>query len=1009
MSDSGFQENKRHGKGGNNAKTKRAKELHHEIHGKDSTYKKGEMNLGRHAMASKRAFIRAATIEQIGLKSDFNVNKHAHIDTTQLPPITVVVQGPPNSGKSLLIKSLVKSITTQKIENVLGPVTILTPGAKKRRITFIEAPNDLNSMIDLAKICDIALCLVDIEFGFDMSTFEFLNIAQNHGTPRVFGVFTHCDQFDQKKSKFVKMKKKMTERLQKVLSGGMKVFSMKSLHYGREYDDISVKKLARSLGDISWHSTVWKDNHGFVVANRIEDLTPEEDKLPEPLSERKVALYGWLRGDFMKPSDTVHIPGYGDITMDELAPIDDPLPNSQEGRGNIKAIFAPYSDTGGVTYDSDSIYVKINDKKLGADSAGKLTEGESMLKELRSLDLEREEVDIVEEFSEEDDQLLDLLELEDFDNELNGLSNAKLEDDFENIDELSDEEAVNFDKLSEDSVSESDDEADETPDFNATSLREKAIDMLRSRQSRFNIDAVVYGKSSQTKTSTKLSLFDDDEDDEDNKEYTYTHSMGSADEEDAFRYVPVNINFDDQAEFIMKRFAIQEEQTNLDENGLDTKVDLSKAIQDEVLAATEGLDRLKDELAMTELKNRRILDNLQDEDRIRVQGYSIGTYLRAIITLPKRFLDTYDPAQPVFFGVVHPNETQKNYVQSRIIRHNYYSKILKSTNPIFVSVGWRRFQTTAVYSAIDDTKIERYLKYTPRYLHCHLTYYGWSVAPQTGIVLFETLQNTPRFRIAAYGSVINFSGQSQVQKKLKLVGEPEQIGKTSAIIKNMFNTTAEVNRFLGAKIKTVSGIRGVIKKADRTPGQFRASFEAQIVKSDLVFMRNWYKVNIPNYCMNCCERVYPNLKYAMTLRDLRAARGVPMSWSVDSEYKDVERLNNPYFGELTVNKKFAEALPFTMKKKKIEATNAKSYLELRKVQADDKTRAAEKMVSNLESLAKDHSMRKAENAKLRQKEAAKEEERLAKKYAKARREKKKEYFRAHGKADAAARNKVSYM
>ena len=37
---------------------------------------------------------------------------------------------------------------------------------------------DLNAMIDAAKYADLVLLLVDGAFGFEMETFEFLNILQ---------------------------------------------------------------------------------------------------------------------------------------------------------------------------------------------------------------------------------------------------------------------------------------------------------------------------------------------------------------------------------------------------------------------------------------------------------------------------------------------------------------------------------------------------------------------------------------------------------------------------------------------------------------------------------------------------------------------------------------------------------------------------------------------------------------------------------------------------------------
>lgn len=57
-----------------------------------------------------------------------------------------------------------------------GPITVVS--GKKRRLTFIECPNDISSMIDLGKIADLVLLMVDGSFGFEMETFEFLNVVQ---------------------------------------------------------------------------------------------------------------------------------------------------------------------------------------------------------------------------------------------------------------------------------------------------------------------------------------------------------------------------------------------------------------------------------------------------------------------------------------------------------------------------------------------------------------------------------------------------------------------------------------------------------------------------------------------------------------------------------------------------------------------------------------------------------------------------------------------------------------
>lgn len=100
--------------------------------------------------------------------------------------------------------------------------------------------------------------------------------------------------------------------------------------------------------------------------------------------------------------------------------------------------------------------------------------------------------------------------------------------------------------------------------------------------------------------------------------------------------------------------------------------------------------------------------------------------------------------------------------------------------------------------------------------------------------------------VCGNGISIGFDLSVNILKKLKLIGEPFAIHHNTAFIQNMFNSSLEVKKFLNAKIQTVSGIRGVIKNTTRQgrEGSFRAKFEAQLVRSDIVFCKTWYPIRM---------------------------------------------------------------------------------------------------------------------------------------------------------------------
>lgn len=238
------------------------------------------------AVKAERRFRRKQDIE----------TKKQHIplvDRTPLepPPILVAVVGPPKVGKSLVIQCLIKSYVRQPLTNILGPVTIVS--GKKRRITFIECNNDINSMIDVAKIADLVLLLIDASFGFEMEIFEFLNICQVHGMPRIMGVLTHLDLIKNVKQ-LKRIKKTLKQRFWTEVYAGAKLFYLSGLIHG-EYLRTEVKNLARFISVMKFRPLTWRSMHPYILADRVEDLTSPELIRQNPKIDRTVSLYGYVK------------------------------------------------------------------------------------------------------------------------------------------------------------------------------------------------------------------------------------------------------------------------------------------------------------------------------------------------------------------------------------------------------------------------------------------------------------------------------------------------------------------------------------------------------------------------------------------------------------------------------------------------------------------------------------------------------------------------------------------
>jgi ribosome biogenesis protein BMS1 len=818
-------------------------------------------------------------------------------------------------------------------------------------------------MIDIGKVADLVLLMIDGSFGFEMETMEFLNVLQAHGFPKVMGVLTHLDLI--KKSHILRAtKKRLKSRFWTEIYQGAKLFYLSGIMNGR-YPDTEIANLSRFISVMKFRPLVFRNAHPYLLADRLEDLTPRETVRLNPKADRTTTVYGYLRGTNLRPGTRVHVPGVGDLSIASIERLSDPCPlptmDSEKRRklsDKHKLIHAPMSDVGGVMFDKDAVYISVPghfSKREGEDEdeAAERDEGERLV-----LGLQGAKTTLDERAREGDLRLFDE-DAAPLAAEAQGTSAAArgkrarraafddvrqaeededdgrdVEDDDYDLGSDDDGEGVGFGAEDEDRpesgmipFAESDSDmglSDGDDDMAAPWKRDlaaRAQETVLANRARRAPDLMrliyetdlspekiaagdIYGLGEAGPSGNRPS--DDDDDDffqlahgdrlEDGEEALAAPGAGLVPDESKMLFEPAELaRWQDEETldsirhlFITgaeaaeadaardaarngtgegeqaapaaagdewKGFEDEEGESSSDEDegaapesdaaradalaskkaALKRKFDEQYDDADDA-AAGDWYDEQKAELARQAEANRAAFADEDQATRDLVQGFRPGAYVRIELSnVPCELIEHFDPRYPLLVGGLLPSEEQLGYVQVRIKRHRWHHRILKCNDPLIFSMGWRRFQSTPIYSLDDGTR-NRMLKYTPEHMHCLATFWGPASRPNTGFCAFNTLgADTPGFRISATGTVLDVDAGAaahRIVKKLKLTGTPAKVFKNTAFIKDMFNSSLEVAKFEGAHIKTVSGIRGQVKKALAKPeGHFRATFEDKVLMS----------------------------------------------------------------------------------------------------------------------------------------------------------------------------------
>ncbi|KAM0677212.1 Glycoside hydrolase 2 Mannanase beta-galactosidase [Binucleata daphniae] len=750
-----------------------------------------------------------------------------------LPFISIV--GPKNSGQNELYTKLVINLTKHEPDN---DMTTINTGSK--RITIYKSDSNIKTLIDLAKITDLAILTINGNH-FEYETFEFIALLKAHGLCKVL----ICVKFDNIKTKRKNLKN-IKKRLWKEIAGGLKIYDVDV--------DSDINKLVRDIFQMKYRPIEWRCNNSFVVVDKIRFYEGGYD------------CYGYIRGCVMK-SKTVHIPGIGDYKV-----------NIEEQEDPCIVKDRKLLDKERRTFYSPNLFGAKEIKLEKEDSAtNESTEEENESFCIYDKITTHSETNYNKENIKKEEPATNIIEREINKQDIQSFVNSKENNKTDILDKLSKENK--FTKPNENTKNTIDE------------LKKKLKHKFESKPENEEDFIESFNKKYEDKTieSTKEKRIKQKEKNMKNLQNTNMLVPG--------KYVKVTIKTDENIEF--GNLTILGEITIQNKCLLQGKVKKYNYFPYTLKSNDKYLVSIGWRREYT-----NVVFSYKDTTRNRFLKYILnGMHCNANFET-----NMIQPGAP--FCIVkekkYVNEAVKD---SKIERYNTecnISKDIPDTNSMCKentdNINDTNSDECGILQSDDASEQSQIIEYNQDNTANVANNQDESqTTPNTLKGNVPTITNK-FFRIAAFGNLTDSSGKTNLVKKLKLIGYPKKINENTVFVKDMFTSDKEVAKFENALIKTVSGIRGCIKKSVGLQGEFRATFEGRVLMSDIIFMRCYIPYEIDNECeqnsknQRCTEREERNVRQE---RCASKERDNKEHCNTRQEHNTIEQCNKRQEGNIT--------------------------------------------------------------------------------------------------------------
>nr|XP_033777116.1 pre-rRNA-processing protein TSR1 homolog isoform X2 [Geotrypetes seraphini] len=682
-----------------------------------------------------------------------------------------------------LIKSDVAMIVHQS-EQHNDTFALICPQFKQRWIFISANIRDFNALLDLAKVADTLLFLVDAQKGWDSYGDYCLSCLFAQGLPTYALAVQGAHALSLKKQNDAK--KNMSKTIKKRFPDA-KVFSLDT--------EEAAAVLLRQMATQKQHHLAFRDQRTYLLAQKADFLPIDEAGLVGTLK-----VSGYIRGQTLNVNSLVHIVGHGDFQMSQIDAPADPFPlNPRITKIQMKKDEHMQTQDcleGGVAAMEEDLKVLMKaDPRLQ----------ESLQSEVIPDPMEGEQTwPSEEELKEAEESLTNKRTVvKKVPKGTSSYQAAWIVDDESGEEEDSKDEEECMEKIDmmDEAVSgdenEEDDEDQEEEDLETMSIAESTHD----KQYDENID--------EREDQQNMEKYRQQRQDEMFPDEVDTPQDGLC-----------RVRF-------QKYRGLQSFRTSPWDAKENLPRDYARIFQFHNFSRTQ----------------KRILREHEEKE---MEGAMVGWYVTVHISaVPVSVLESFQRGAPlVLFSLL--SYEQKMSVLNLLVRRYLANSIpVKAKEEMIFHCGFRRFQAKPLYSqhtSADKHKAECFLHPDTAVV---ATVYAPIMFPPASVLMFRQRSNGMHDLVAT-GSLLTVDPDRIIIKRIILSGHPFKIIKKTAVVRYMFFNREDVLWFKLVELRTKWGCRGHIKEPLGTHGHMKCCFNRQLKSQDTVLM-NLYKRIFPKW------------------------------------------------------------------------------------------------------------------------------------------------------------------